>query len=1054
MPEQPLADALAETVAAETAAPRRALPPSLAARYEDLTLLGEGGMGIVYRGFDPRLGRAVALKLIKGDDPALWRRFIQEARAQARVVHDNVCRVYEAGQADGEPYVAMQLIEGEPLSRLARALTLEQGVKLLREVAGAVHEAHRLGLIHRDLKPQNILVETAEDGSLKPYVVDFGLAREVAEQGQTVTGAILGTPAYMPPEQALGDVHALDRRGDVWSLGATLYELCAGRTPFLDENPWKLLMKVAYEDPPTLSGLKKAVPPDLETIVMKCLERDPARRYDSARALGDDLQRFLDGDPIHARRSSFVYVAWKRAKKHKLAAALAGVAVAAAIALGAVWVKSRRDVAEGARLAQALGEDVKGMELFLRNAYGMPLHDVERERGMVRARLKGIEARMVAAGRVGEGPGNYAMGRGYLALGDPAAARTHLERAGAAGYKSAALDVALGQALGELFRRAVEESKRITNEEERKKRVAVIERELRDPALARLRAGIGAEVEVEAPAYAEGLIALYEGRHEAALGKAREAFAAAPWLYEAKKLEGDAHYALGSPFRHDAAFDYEKMMAHFRPAAEAYKAAGEIARSDPGVHRAECELWEKVGIAESYRDADGGFAFDNADNACRCAVEASSADGLAKIQKALTLSARVSGLASKQREDAVAVADKAVQAADTALQASPRDVMAHYAMARALNYRAVLLDELGREVLAEPVVAAYEKVVELDPQFTWAINELGDAHLMAADQERQRGREARDSLNKAGQQYDRASALDPKFSMPVQSKAKVTVRLLEEALEHGRSVEATIEDADKAVSSLERMLDPASFLPAYWRARLQRVHAQHELALGRDPRPLTRAAIATIGSLPADVRDNGWLLLEVAEYKLVDAAHAPRGAAIALIEEARQAVRVGAATGIPDGTRWSLLSARVEVLAAREASHGGAVREEVFDTALRQLHPLVTKGRTAPEPYQLLATLHGYRAAWLVKRGKDASKDLQDGAALAREALARNPRSAATLATMGLLALVEARASRDPQGREDAARRAKQSYDAALRENPRLGRELTDELNELSGAAR
>src|SRR5262249_19717012 len=160
------------------------------------------------------------------------------------------------------------------------------------------------------IKPGNVLVERREDGSHKPYIMDFGLAREVEEKGETRTGAIVGTPAYMPPEQARGDVRAMDRRSDVYSLGATLYDVIAGRPPFEPEHPWKLLLMVAYDDPPALGKLKKGVPQDLETIVMKCLERDPARRYDSARALAEDLQRFLDGEPIEGKRASLGYILW------------------------------------------------------------------------------------------------------------------------------------------------------------------------------------------------------------------------------------------------------------------------------------------------------------------------------------------------------------------------------------------------------------------------------------------------------------------------------------------------------------------------------------------------------------------------------------------------------------------------------------------------------------------------------------------------------------------------------------------------------------------------
>jgi predicted Ser/Thr protein kinase len=403
------------------------VPQALRERYQDIHFLGEGGMGSVFRAHDPRLGRAVALKLLKHDDPELWSRFLQEARAQARIQHEHVCRVYDAGEASGEPFIAMQLIDGEPLGRASDAMSLEQKVVVMRQVAAAVHEAHRLGVIHRDIKPGNILVERGEDGSFKPYVMDFGLAREVAGEGQTVTGAVLGTPAYMAPEQARGDNRSLDRRSDVYSLGATLYELLAGRPPFEGEHAWKVLIKVAHEEAPALSRVQKDIPKELETITMKCLEREPGRRYESAKAFGDDLQRFLDGEPILARRAALSYVLWKRVRKNRLAASLVATAAGLVVLLFGVWMKGRRDAVEQSRLGQELGKDVTEVELFLRSAYTIPLHDVERERNMVRARLAGIEQRMALAGETGKGPGNYALGRGHLALDEPGRALDHLE---------------------------------------------------------------------------------------------------------------------------------------------------------------------------------------------------------------------------------------------------------------------------------------------------------------------------------------------------------------------------------------------------------------------------------------------------------------------------------------------------------------------------------------------------------------------------------------------------------------------------------------------------
>jgi serine/threonine-protein kinase len=204
-----------------------------ASRYEVGELLGEGGMARVHRAFDKVLKRTVALKLLRSDDPLLIQRFLREARAQAKVAHEHICPIYEVGVLGGRPFIAMQLVEGETLGAAQAKMTLEQRVRVLREVAEAVDAAHQAGLIHRDLKPANILVERTESGEWKPYVLDFGIAREASAEGLTMTGQLLGTPHYMSPEQALGRAAEVDRRTDVYALGATLYELCAGGAALL-----------------------------------------------------------------------------------------------------------------------------------------------------------------------------------------------------------------------------------------------------------------------------------------------------------------------------------------------------------------------------------------------------------------------------------------------------------------------------------------------------------------------------------------------------------------------------------------------------------------------------------------------------------------------------------------------------------------------------------------------------------------------------------------------------------------------------------------------------
>src|SRR4030042_1569391 len=198
-------------------------------RYEFIEFIGEGGMGSVYKARDPRLNRIVALKFLRGDDSRLVHRFMQEAIAQARVEHENVCKIFEVGDVRGNLYIAMQFIDGIPLKKACSLLTLAKKVQVMIQVAEGMQAAHRSGLIHRDIKPDNIMLEQTPEEKWHPYIMDFGLAREQSTPGITVSGMIMGTPAYMSPEQARGEVRTLDSRTDIFSYGATMYELLCGQ---------------------------------------------------------------------------------------------------------------------------------------------------------------------------------------------------------------------------------------------------------------------------------------------------------------------------------------------------------------------------------------------------------------------------------------------------------------------------------------------------------------------------------------------------------------------------------------------------------------------------------------------------------------------------------------------------------------------------------------------------------------------------------------------------------------------------------------------------------
>ena len=330
--------------------------------YEILNVLGSGGMGVVYKARQLRTDRVVALKVPGHLNLETRVRFTTEAQAAARVSHPNIVQVYEVGEHQGRPFLALEYVAGGALAdRLTGApLPPRPAASLIETVARAVGVAHAHGVIHRDLKPGNILLsskfqvpsskpdDNLELGTwnleLDPKVADFGLARRIdTDTGQTRSGTILGTPDYMAPEQAAGDVHRVGPPADVYALGAILYQLLTGRPPFRGTGMLETLEQVRTLDPVPPRRLQPGVPRDLETICLKCLQKDPARRYPEAGELADDVRRFLDGQPVRARPVSRLERWAKRARRNPLASTLtAGLCVVliAAAAYG-VWYHFR-----------------------------------------------------------------------------------------------------------------------------------------------------------------------------------------------------------------------------------------------------------------------------------------------------------------------------------------------------------------------------------------------------------------------------------------------------------------------------------------------------------------------------------------------------------------------------------------------------------------------------------------------------------------------------------------------------------------------------------------
>jgi serine/threonine-protein kinase len=968
-------------------------------RYRIVDFIGRGGMGDVFKARDPRLGRFVALKFLRRDTPEIVHRFLREARVQARIDHDNVCQVYEVGEVQGHPYIAMQYIAGGSLKEISDLLSIAEKVTIMVDVADALHAAHQAGLIHRDIKPANILVERDHEGSWRPYVVDFGIARDVEGRDVTISGTVLGTPAFASPEQVRGDVGHLDRRTDIYSLGATMYWFLTDRAPYEGGYP-EVLAGIMEREPIPPHRIRPDIPVDLETITLKCLEKEPARRYPNARAVSEDLRRFLGGEPISARPATFGYKLGKRIRKNPgLTAAAAAVLVAFAAVVG-YSARTNFQARRQAAIAQELLVQANEIDELVRITAMLPLHDRRAAEARIGRRLSQIEERTSRLGRLGFGPGHYAIGRGYLALQRYPEALRHLQLAEESGYRTPGVAHSLGLVLGRLYEAGLQRANQFADEAVRDAFRRDIESRYREPALAYLRDSGAAQL--EAAAYAEGLIAFYERRYGEALDKARLAASEAAWLYEARKLEGDIYLALGAEDRFRG--DYDRALASLELAGNAFAAAANIARSEPTVYDGNCARWIQVLETELRRGDPAPTTFSSSLAACTQSLDVNPDRGDAH-ERLASLHWRWADVVHDRGGDPTPHLEHASQEARRAIELAPESATAHAALGGALTVAGLyeLAQGADPRPTLERAIASLDAALALDPGLVLAHDDLGYAWERIARYELGAGLDPRPSLERAIASFDRAIKLNPAYANAHNNRGIALWRRAYYELKTGIDPQVTLDQSLEAFSAATT-INP-NYANAYANRGLSyRTKALSLMERGENPTPWIDLAR---DSLDRALEINPTIFWGYPERAGVE------------ILAARWAMRTGQP---PDGFLQAAAAAADRALAANPQNAAG---------------------------YQTAAEVHRWRAEWIHSTRGDPSRDISAGRRLVARSLELNPSLANAMITDAALLLLQAEVTPVTASQRRLVADARAILDRATELNPLVA----DEANQLRSRA-
>ncbi len=1014
--------------------------------YRITGLISQGGMAEVYRAVrdDDQYKKEVAIKLIRRSPGfnLLMSRFRYERQILASLEHPYIARFLDGGTTDGIPYFVMEYIEGLPINIYCsqNKLSVSDRLQLFRSVCEAVQYAHRNLVIHRDLKPSNLLV--LSDGT--PKLLDFGIAKllnpewvgNLPPMTRTVTSIRMMTPEYASPEQICGE--AITISADIYSLGAILFELLSGQRPYQIKSSTLIELEriVSEQDPVTLRKIAPNIPEDIETIVMKCLERDPRQRYESAHALAEDLKRYLEGDPVQARKPTLAYRIGKKVRKHKVMVAVSTISLLIALSAIAIGLYSWWRTNKQVRIMQEFSQQVEAMDWIMRVAHMSPLHNIQVEKNQIRERMKSIETKMKDAGSLGFGPGNYALGKGSMTLGNYEKAKGYLEKAWTGGYQTPETAFALGQTMGALYQRELEKAERIGSKILREKREKEITALYRQPAVKYLKQSAG--VKIAAPEYLDALIALYDKRYDVALEKAQKAYKRVPWLYEATVLEGKAYGTRGLE-RQDKG-DFQNARQDYLMALRAFQDSIKTAQSNTEGYLGLCA----VEVSSFQQELHSGSR--NLDSIGKVASQSCQTAGSVDPERAdahFLIAYLNSWMAEYQMykgEDPTKVLEVAVNSANVAIKNEPSEVMGYNSAALALWTRGKNELKTGKNSgqSLQSAIANVKKALTINPNHVYALQLGGFIYMDFARIESLQGKDPRKSFRLAEEYLERVTRLYPDFFT-----GRATIGLLNWAIgnyemHHGYDPLSSMTKGINQLNHAKGMTAESIFVYRYL-TRAYRDLAEFHMAQGEDPSENLKEASRTYSEGSKLNPKDAILHYEASAIYLTRAENQieENQSPAAELEEARRLLALSIEYNPRDASTWNHLGTSY-LLEAKWKAQQKINLESTIKSAQEAFQKAIEINRMEALYKVQLAECY----YWLSysKGPKRGSSDVLEGLRNAEVAVRMNPSLAEAHGIKGMLLLLKSDFDENEVNKKEAKAAAEKSFANALKLNRYLER--------------